>query len=182
MHIGLMGPAGAGKDTAAGMYFTPRGYRRVAFADMLRMELVGLNPAVPLPSGVSVPLTVLLDLWSWNRAKRNVPAVRELLQSHGELRRAEDPRYWIRPVEEQFERANETGVPLVVTDVRTPDEVALVRKYGGRLIYISRHIQRLVHTTETMVSAADADVEVENHGSVAELCTALNLAYGHLRS
>lgn len=187
MNIGIIGRARAGKDTAGKWFVDGRGYRRVAFADALKEAALKVNPMVDVydyGDGVDTLSDVLqrppvvdyrrpysnVDRRApWERAKDEVPEVRRILQELGSAMRAVDPDIWIRPVLAKAIEANDAGVPVVVTDVRYPNEVEALKRAGFRLLHINRPgVPQLDHESERLGPEA-AHYLVQNDGDLAHL-------------
>ena len=77
MLIGLTGPPGCGKDTAADHLVKNHGFVRVAFADTIREVALTIDPYDHF-----FRLSDVINLIGWDRAKRQ-PEVRRLLQVIG---------------------------------------------------------------------------------------------------
>jgi len=123
--IGLTGHKGAGKDTAGGLLTERHGFLRVAFADQIRTALYTVNPL--LEDGSRVQDAV--DDIGWDRAKAEIPEVRSLLQRLGaDAIREMDPDFWLRIGMGLAEKSDD---PVVITDVRFPNEVAAIEALGG---------------------------------------------------
>lgn len=138
--IGLIGKKRSGKDTFA--HALP-GYTRVAFADPLRQAALALDPIVGRPAlpghlapQVDIRLSDVIDTLGWEKAKDCVPEVRRVLQRLGtESIRAIDPDFWIRAGVQTIQA---TDGPVVVTDVRYPNEADAIQALGGYLIRVVR--------------------------------------------
>jgi hypothetical protein len=171
MNIGIIGRARSGKDTAGKWFVDERGYRRVAFADALKEAALRVDPIVDTTEygDYTVDLsTVVADL-GWEEAKDAHPEVRRFLQELGSAMRAVDPDIWIRPVLEKSIEANDAGVPVVVTDVRYPNEVDALKRAGFHLLHINRPgIPQLDHESERLGPEA-AHYLVQNDGDFAHL-------------
>lgn len=144
MIVGLIGLAGAGKDTAA-LALTSIGYRRLAFADQLKY---------------------LAAQMGWNGVKDEKG--RKLLQDLGMAARQYNPNVWIERVANHpaFTYKN----PMVITDVRFANEAEWVLKNGGILIRIVRiGLECDSHISETKQAEIAVDYEVSNDGSIEEL-------------
>lgn len=165
--VGLMGLAGAGKDTAADVLTREHGYRRRAFADGVRELALAADPIIGDDGNMC--LSDLVGERGWDYAKRAYPdEVRGLLQRLGAGARRIDPDIWVRRVVTLVD--DQPDVPTVITDVRYPNEVAAIRDRGGVLVWVHRPgVTRLGHESERAVSAADADVVVVNDGTVRRL-------------
>jgi len=187
--LGVAGKKRHGKDTFASRLVASHGFTRVAFADPLREGLYRLDPLVrveadevgPLvaagfPNGnatllpeLPVRLTMLVKLVGWDAAKE-LREVRRLLQDYGVgIRETVDPEAWIRAA---FKKVDAVDGPVVITDVRFPNEVAAVRRARGLLAYVEN--PRIpdsgdTHVSEVSVTAADADRFVRNNGTLEQL-------------
>lgn len=143
--VGLCGYARSGKDTF-GAVLVRDNWTRVSFADPLK--------------------TIAADI-GWDGEKDD--AGRKLLQALGvsvRSRLAEDA--WVRVAEERIERSRH---PVVLTDVRFPNELALVRRRGGTLVWVERAgIGPLNgHISENAVSSADCDQVFYNDSDLDEV-------------
>jgi dephospho-CoA kinase len=186
--IGLAGKKRSGKDTVAGQLLAQYGVQRLAFADRLRRVLYGVNPIVSqyqYATGGAKTITVqsMVDSIGWESAKRN-PEVRRLLQEIGTVYRTEvDMDAWVRPVIAEAEVLRRKGVPVVITDVRFPNEVEAVRAAGGLLVRIERQSVQLdetsQHISETALDETPADHVIHNDGSFDDLADAVN-ELGHM--
>jgi hypothetical protein len=142
-HIGLMGLAGSGKDTAAKALIN-LGYYRMAFADKLKE---------------------LAFEFGWNGEKDEDG--RRLLQDLGMIGRCYSPSIWIKHV---GWRVMSEGPPIVFTDVRFKNEAEYVRGIGGMIVRIVRPGQSAEnHESELNQFAVAADIEIVNGGSIEDL-------------
>jgi hypothetical protein len=143
--IGLVGPAGAGKDTLAAYLLVVGGYNRVAFADRLKRLALRLDPV--LLDRVLGPAR-LSDVMSasapgqpsegWDKAKA-YPEVREYLQNLGvSVRDVLGADTWVDAAMREVRARVNAGRNVVVTDVRFPNEVAAIRELGGVMCHVSR--------------------------------------------
>lgn len=129
--IALAGPAGVGKDTVARLLVERFGYTRVAFADALKAVLFEANPTVGTSS-----LRDLVNDIGWEGAKTN-PEVRRLLQATGMAVRAIDERFWVRALDEAV-CTLPADDPIVVTDMRMPNEMRWCRSVGMLTVRLDR--------------------------------------------
>lgn len=146
--IGLTGFAQSGKDSAAG-FLAEFGYKRLAFADILRQSLYNLNPIViPGDDGDGMAegpthrrVQHLVDSYGWDVIKVQVPEVRELLQRFGTEvgRDLYGESFWVDRVMRQIRQDVHNGpFNYVITDVRFPNEYDAVRNVGGKIWRIQR--------------------------------------------
>lgn len=116
----LSGWVTSGKD-AVGGFLAPYGFRRYAFADALKdevAELYRLNRAA-MDTQVGKLQTITLQ-------SGETTTVRGLLIAHGQMRRAEDPDYWVKKTLVRI--ASDKCVRVVVTDWRFPNEETCFRR------------------------------------------------------
>lgn len=148
--IGLLGFAQSGKDTAAG-FLAEFGFKRLAFADILRDSVYALNPIVPMPlEGAPdhwARVQDIVDWKGWDVAKVEYPEIRALLQRMGtEVGRSlYGENFWVERVTNQIRKAFEPtpGVHprdkrFVITDVRFQNEADAIRELGGKVYKIQR--------------------------------------------
>lgn len=181
--IGLMGYARSGKDTAGKHLVDALGYTRVGFADGVRESLLALDPIVYADvqwrvsetRNVTDPrnavastfrLSDVVEHVGWERAKDEVPEVRALLQRMGTeaVRDVIGDDTWVRLASRKIGSLWGQHIPVVVTDVRFPNEAAKLRELGFTLVWVSRPGCRPAnaHASEVGLSAADADAVVIN--------------------
>jgi hypothetical protein len=147
--LGLAGYAGCGKDALA-LAMAPAGWSRVALADRIRAVAYDLDTTV----------AEAVDDTSWDEAKREVPYVREYLQFIGQVMRANlGPDVWLNAVLEQLPLG-----PVVITDVRMPNEADAIKAAGGRVIRITRPGVGPAngHITELGLDGYDFDASFSN--------------------
>lgn len=183
-NIGIMGLAGSGKDTAGKWLVDNRGYERVAFADPLKEAALKVDPIIgtrveevwDIVYGewedhsytVEVRLSETVSRIGWDAAKDTFSEVRRFLQELGASIRALDPDFWLRQALATAADVNERfGRPVVITDVRYPNEVDALRDAGWHLVYTDRPgTPRMVHESEQLTEA-NADYLVHNDGDRA---------------
>jgi hypothetical protein len=185
MNVGIIGRARAGKDTAGKWLVDERGYRRVAFADALKGAALKVDPIVDDGnvgySFTAARLSEVVDGYGWERAKE-IGDTRRILQELGSAMRAVDPDIWIRPVLEKAIEANDAGVPVVVTDVRYPNEVDALKRSGFRLLHINRPgTPQLDHESERLGPEA-AQYLVQNDGDLAHLSEQLERIWDEIHA
>jgi hypothetical protein len=173
--IALIGKIGSGKDTAAAGLIAGHGYSRVAFADPLKSMVVEADPIVQYePSGcgpLPVHLSDVLRRMSFESAKRTYPEVRRALQRIGQGVRKIDPDYWVNLALKQIEIFRVFGLPVVVTDVRYPNEVKALAEQGFLTVRVisDRQDNSGTHESETALDEYHSDYTLLNNGSKAEL-------------
>jgi hypothetical protein len=162
--IGLSGYARSGKDTVAG-FLAEQGFRRAAFADILRDVLLAVDPFV----GENGRLSDAIDLYGWDFAKSKMPEVRRLLQRLGTEggRRHLGEDVW---TDATFARMDPT-LPWAITDVRFPSEAEAVKRHGGVVWRVERADVQPVngHSSETALDDWPFDVTIRNDGTLDDL-------------
>jgi len=178
-NIGLLGRAGAGKDTAAVELRKRYGYVRVAFADPIKEVAFAVDPIVhtqPEP----LRLSQVVHNLGWDAAKREFPEVRRLLQRIG-LEAGRDvlgPSVWLDIAMDRIRGLNRFN-PIVVTDVRFRNEAETLRLAGFALVWIDRPgTEDGDHPSEHELSPQDADHVVTNDGAPDDLYRAIAAAVG----
>lgn len=179
--IGLSGSIGSGKTTMATRLVEVHGFVRVGYADTLKDEVARTlrRPLKAYLRAIRPDLRTRDDLGGieedrWDQYIRSAlwdhrdEFTRALLQAWGtELRRTENPDYWIGQWEQRVIRLPR----VVVDDCRFVNEVEAIRRLGGFLVRIRRPgYQAGGHTSETALAEwQDFDFTLENDGDVADL-------------
>lgn len=139
MIIGFNGASGSGKDTAAQTLIYGYGFRRLAFADNLKL-------AVKASHG-------LTDAQLWGELKDVIDSYwgktpAEICQDVGMKYRELDEDFWIK----SLFRMVEPHEHYVITDVRFPNEAKAIQGWAGKLYRTIRpgHVPaRRQHVSET---------------------------------
>jgi hypothetical protein len=178
--VGLIGKKRTGKDTFAAVLVEKHGYERVALADPLREAALALDPIMGtfplLHEGLTRVrewrLSEVIDSIGWEKAKDYCPEVRRTLQRLGtESIRSLDDQFWIRTAFARIDALREAGTPVVVTDVRYPNEAEAIRKAGG---YLARIVRDLPddgdsHASEKAMDGYRENLRIPNNGSKNDL-------------
>lgn len=170
--IGLIGRARTGKDTAAAILRRKWGHERLAFADPLRDALAALDPIVYNANDHSFHrYTAVLDAIGYEAAKDRVPEVRRLMQHMGVgMREHLGPDVWVEALMRRVDALQPTR-PVVVADVRFPNEAERLRREGFVLVRLTRAAAPSAgsHVSETALDDFAADITFANDGSLDEL-------------
>jgi len=172
--IGLSGYARAGKDTVATLLWEV-GYRRIAFADILRDAIYAVNPDIKVivddETTVYAPLREVIDEIGWEQAKSSAPSIRGLLQRTGTEMGRElfGENFW---VDQTFRKLEASGYnKWVISDTRFPNEADAVVNNGGIVWRVERpgFGPTNDHISETGLDNYDSHARLFNAGSLHEL-------------
>lgn len=180
--IALCGAAGAGKDTVADMLparklaFADALYREVAEAWGVEQHVLRCREAKETPTGELALFRCADDSFvvdshfgdHWGIAR----SPRQILQWWGDYRRAQDPDYFVNVARFETNLLRAEGHSVVITDVRFPNEAALVRQLGGQLWQIRRpgyEAGGTGHASDTDGGEFHPDRVLENDGSPMDL-------------
>lgn len=173
MLLGLSGRAGAGKDTCAEL-LVQQGFRSVAFADALRLEVAEawrIDPrmltdrstkewAIPaLAVANCAEPTFILTMERLGEDIEVPRSARWVLQRWGtEYRRALDSSYWVDRALERIARLRAAGWHRIcITDVRFSNEAMVVDSLGGAVVRVVRpELPTLEAAAATHASEAEA--------------------------
>jgi hypothetical protein len=174
--IGLCGSAGSGKSTAAFHLIQKYGFKRVRFAGPLKAMAAAIGLTERHIEG---------DL-------KEVPC---------DLIGGKTPRYFMQTLGTEWGRNiigtnlwtdlwkfdvlnTPDGVPIVVDDLRFPNEETAFRSMGGKVIRIMRDVdkttQTFTHESEKHVIASD--FQIMNDGSLGYLYDSLDAVYKLVQS
>lgn len=160
MLIGLAGPAGVGKDTAAAHLRAAHSFRQIAFADPIRAMLQAALPLEPKD-------------FEHGRKEEILPEIgkspRQLMQSLGTEwgRNLVHPEIWVRLAEDTVLAEHVTlGRSLVISDVRMENEAEMIRRHGGVIVHLRRKAAARVaaHSSETGIAVYSSDWTIHNDG------------------
>lgn len=184
--VGLIGKKRVGKDTFANVLVAEFSFARVAFADPLKEMAMTIDPIIAERShdGLWTPARLNPAVWvdGWEHVKDEYLEARRFLQRLGDGVRQFDPEFWVRAGMESadawrcgFGDDGGTGTvharPVVITDVRYPNEANAIRDAGGILVRIVRPgvDDGDTHASETALDDYDVDAIIENDGDLADL-------------
>ena len=142
--IGFCGFQGSGKDTAANILIQDYNFVKVSFSSKLKDMLAILfswdRAMLEGDTTESRLQREVVDEW-WSQ-KLNIPKFtpRYALQYFGTdlFRNQFNENIWLLAVEKQLS-AMLQNQNIVITDCRFPNEFELIKKYGGKIIYIQRN-------------------------------------------
>lgn len=174
--IGLIGKKRVGKDTFAATLTERHGYTRVALADPLRDAARELDPIMGTFPLLDEGLTRVrewrysdvIDSIGYEKAKDYAPEIRRTLQKLGQAIRTIDPEFWLRAA---MAKVDAIDGPVVITDVRFPNEADAIKAAGGYLVRITRDLPDDGDTdiSETALDDYREDLWIGNNGSREDL-------------
>lgn len=184
MLIALTGISGAGKDSVFKYLGKAYGFERLAFGDPVKQMAEACDPIVYFDERhdeVSskrrfLRLSEYLKYCGgdWEVAKKN-PEVRAFIQRMATegVREVVSQTAWIDLLEKKLSPLLIAGKNVAVTDVRFPNEYALLKKYNCVTIRVIRpqYLTNagLVHASEANVKNIPADLTIVNDESIAHL-------------
>ena len=155
--VSFRGPIGSGKSFAAEVFRKRFGYRRISFADALKLEVfealwsrefpkvLAPNPAAAQAFANSQPdqyfrprsLYYIHDDEKLDFINTNKLALRPLLQWWGtEFRRGQDVNYWLNQWSNKVQAAMSRGQQVVVDDARFDNELDRILELGGKHLFV----------------------------------------------
>jgi hypothetical protein len=167
-NIALCGKARSGKDTVAAHLVAHHGYTRLAFADPLKDMALSVDPLISFAGCEPFRLSYLVNRYGWDHAKEMFPEVRRVLQHMGQTVRERDRSFWIRAL---LRSAVMIDGPIVVTDVRYPNEYSAMERAGLIPVRVSRPGAGLsgaagAHASETALDDLTFTEGILNDGSL----------------
>lgn len=121
--VALVGPLGAGKDTVAKHLVDRHGFRRFAFADEIKRNYYAANgysdEQFKASRGTDLEERIRAGLWQYS----------------DRVKREKGPLYFINIV---VGAIRDCPDPVVVTDIRTTDELAAMRSIGAKVILVQK--------------------------------------------
>ena len=166
--IGLIGNAGADKDTVAAYLEHEHAFETLGFADPI------LDMACALFHSVDVDTAYAIER---HLKERPVDVLnlsyRQIAQSLGTGwgRELVAPDLWIRIADHTLKQRRLHGDDVAISDVRFKNEAEWIRHSGGVLVRVHRSGLQPVasHVSETELAGIQADHELLNDGSLSTL-------------
>ena len=189
--IGIVaGRMGSGKSEVANRLIETHGYEHVSLANPLKIIVADIL----LNSGFhndEVTEMVYGDRKEQPLALFGNKSPRQMMQSLGTDwgRKMVDERIWERIAEEVVKHYSALHIPVVIDDVRFPNEAAMILRNGGFLIYVDRlpdadyemlDDKSKNHESEGQLTWIDCNYVIENDGTLEELIQKTDEALDHL--
>jgi len=163
--ISLSGKAGSGKDEIGSYLYKHYGFRRFAFADLLK-SVIGIDIFGFNVNQLESNLKDFVD-------SRYDKTPRELLQGAGMALRECYKDIWVLPLYRYFNRSD-MFENVVVTDARFLNEIEAVKRLGGQAWLIERDEGRVIANPEHIsenesLTYQHFDARISNNGSLQDL-------------
>jgi len=168
MIIGIMGKKKSGKDTLANYIIDKYKYTKKSFAYPLK-KICSYLFHIPFHFFENQEFKeCILDEWKMSP--------RQIMQKVGTdmFRHHIDNEFWIRHLKYEIDMTSN----IVITDVRFLNEVMMIQKYDGILIYIERNENEdmnEIHISENQDLLKYADIHLQNNGSIQNLIESFEL-------
>lgn len=191
--IGIGGLLYAGKDAVADYLVERYSWNKRGMSDPLNDALLALNPQVGINArpaqldghlvGEFITYQRLYEEVGYVEAKKN-PEVRRLLQALGTEvgRNMIDENVWVDVAAREIEKRRTAGQDVIITGMRFPNELDMIRRLGGHLWWVSRpgveggQGTLAVHASESSVGPDDFDTTILNVGDLDDLYEAVEIA------
>lgn len=171
MLIGITGSKGSGKDTFAAVLIE-KNFHNVKMADALKEMLRSLYRYAGVDAE-TIERKIEGDMKEVPCRIIGGKTPRHAMQTLGtEWGRDQiQPTFWTDLWEAKVAGMLKDGTPVVVTDVRFPEECNRIRDLGGRIVRIERpgHATGDGHASETTMNSLQVDETVYNDGSISRL-------------
>jgi hypothetical protein len=138
--LGITGRAQHGKDSVGQVLREEFGYARFGFADALKELALVLNPYIVTRER----LRDLVQRGGWEEAKKE-PEVRRFLQVLGTegCRGTFGDNAWVNVLSRRVRPLLKAANPVVITDVRFPNEARWIYRMGGEVWRVERGTKRV---------------------------------------
>lgn len=199
--IGIGGWKTSGKDRLADFLVEDHAYGKTFMSEPLLEAVLALHPdggpwvridrpvsvpplrAVTWTTGEFVRFGELVEKVGYTATKEHADA-RAYLQGLGTEvgRKMFGEDVWTDIARRKLEALHAQG-PAVITGLRYPNELEMVRSLGGTTIWVSRpglDAPNDTHTSETSLSSMDFDMMVHNSGTLMDLRHEATILHGYL--
>lgn len=176
--IGLGGALRAGKDAVADRLVEAHGFVKIGMSDALHEAMLAIDPIVglePLYGDFEYErYSEMVGRLGYVEAKKN-GEVRRLLQKLGTEvgRDMIGENVWVNIIARKIDDHRGAGHPVVVTGIRFPNEVQMIRELAGEAVWITRPGLDAgaagAHASETSVDQDSFDRIIVNDGTLEDL-------------
>jgi len=165
--VGVIGKKGHGKNALGDILVKHWGFRQVAFADALKLDVCDMYGLAEEQVNGTIEQKEAVD-------PRHGKSARQLMQEHGDLRRSENPQYWVDALHQIIKGLRKDGVKhFVITDVRYQNEADYVKALSGQLWKIDRPGFGTgtdeAHSSEAGAHEITPDFDVMNDSTLIDL-------------
>ena len=173
--IGLGGSLRSGKDTAADFLVEDLSFDKLGMSDdSLHQFVMRQNPWIQTNEGFFARYRTIIAEHGYTDAKK-IDDLRQFLQLTGTEagRDLIGENVWVDIIRNKILASTAPGV--VVTGIRYPNELDMIRKLGGTTIYVTRadstEHRMSQHSSETTLSGKDFDHILANNSTLDDLRT-----------
>jgi hypothetical protein len=178
MIIGLVGFIGVGKSTVSEMLYDEHGFKAFAFADTLKdvvSTMFGWNrELIEGDTKASREFRDTVDPWWTDRLGFNVtPRLALQLVGTDACRAGVSDKIWITCLERKI--STHLSENLVITDCRFKNEIDMVRRLGGKIVWVKRGPYptsdelNMMHISSKEWATEPVDYALNNDGTREEL-------------
>lgn len=195
MIIGLCGLIGSGKNTAAEYLMEEHAYESISFAETLKdaaASIFGWNrDMLEGATKEARDAREVKDEW-WSERLGFDVSPRYMLQFMGTevMRENLHNEIWALSVERKLIRHGiaRPWQDFVISDVRFPNEVAMIRRLGGKVWHIQRGAlpewfgknPDHIHASETAWNNEFFDATIYNDGTIDQMCGTIDVLLDNL--
>lgn len=163
--IGITGPAGSGKDTVANFLVREFGYSKFSFAAALKDVLAALfSWDRSLLEGDTEESRVWRDtedaFWSAKFESKFTPRIAMQTIGTDLFRKLFNDDIWIYALENKLNTAFKESTNVVITDVRFPNEIKLVKTLNGLMFEVSSGTTPKYYELAKWVNTTKASLDV----------------------
>lgn len=173
--ISFSGALRSGKDAAADYLVGHFDFVKMGMSDVLNDVMMVLNPWTDLDYERPRRYAEVVQIYGYTEAKKD-PEVRRLLQVLGtEIgRNMLGENIWVDSMANRIRTALGEGEDVVVTGVRFPNELQMIRSLGGKPVWINRPSEQAApehaaHASERSLDATHFAIQINNIGTLEDL-------------
>ncbi len=173
MLVGIGGHAGTGKDTVADFFVSELGFVSLgSFSVGLNECLLTVNPLVACNVRYAELFRDCGGYEGYAQFKEHAE-VRRLLQAFGHDvgREMIDKNVWVDLKKREILAKQATGNKVVVTSIRYPNEIEMIKKLDGKTVWVSRPGFGPInsHASDNSLSRYDFEFEILNVRTLEDL-------------